>query len=60
MGRLVPAHNHGSETVLRGRVWYGDLVLLSASGSWFGAGEFVYFRQELLLMMGISKYIVSE
>jgi hypothetical protein len=38
----------------------GDLVLLSAGGSWFSAGEVVYFRQELLLMMAISKYIISE
>ena len=38
----------------------GDLVLPSAGGSWFGAGGFVYFCPELLLMMAISKYIVSE
>jgi hypothetical protein len=35
----------------------GDLFLLSASGSWFGAGGIVYFCPELLLMMAISKYI---
>ena len=38
----------------------GDLVLPSAGGSWFGAGGIVYFSPELLLMMAISKYIVSE
>jgi hypothetical protein len=38
----------------------GDLVLLSAGGSWFGAGFIVYFRPELLLMFAISKYTVSE
>jgi hypothetical protein len=38
----------------------GDLVLPSAGGSWFGAGGFVYFCPELLFMMAISKYIVSE
>ena len=38
----------------------GDLVLPSAGGSWFGAGGIVYFCPELLLMMAISKYIVSE
>jgi hypothetical protein len=38
----------------------GDLVLSSAGGSWFGAGGIVYFCPELLLMMAISKYIVSK
>ena len=38
----------------------GDLVLPSAGGSWFGAGGIVYFCPELLLMIAISKYIVSE
>jgi hypothetical protein len=38
----------------------GDLVLSNAGGSWFGAGGIVYFSPELLLMMAISKYIVSE
>ena len=38
----------------------GDLVLPSAGGSWFGAGGFVYFCPELLFMMAILKYIVSE
>jgi hypothetical protein len=38
----------------------GDLVLPSAGGSWFGAGGIVYVCPELLLMMAVSKYIVSE
>jgi hypothetical protein len=38
----------------------GDLGLLSAGGSWFGAGGIVYFCPELLLMMAMSKYIVLE
>jgi hypothetical protein len=37
----------------------GNLGLLSAGGSWFGAGGIVYFCPELLLMMAISKSIVS-
>jgi hypothetical protein len=38
----------------------GDLVLPSAGGSSFGAGGIVYVCSELLLVMAISKYIVSE
>jgi hypothetical protein len=38
----------------------GDLVLPSAGDSWFGAGGIVYFCPELLLMMAISKDIVSK
>jgi hypothetical protein len=34
----------------------GDLALLIAGGSWFGAGGIVYFCPELLLMIAISKY----
>jgi hypothetical protein len=52
----LPYVHHGSQTVLRG----SDLVLSSAGGSWFGAGGIVYFCPELLLIMAILKYIVSE
>jgi hypothetical protein len=38
----------------------GDFVLSSAGGPWFCAGGIVYFCPELLLMMAISKYFVSE
>jgi hypothetical protein len=37
----------------------GDLVLFIGDGSWFGACSVVYFCPEFLLLMAISKYIVS-